>query len=138
MNNYSFEIIKRQDDHLYFRLHSCKGGVYNDCFVNIDHKEQTATIFWPSSNGINQYEYFTKSQDIGNSQRITNPNILAILKNKLYTEFMEDGFWKQIIEELDTNMANRYCRISIDTKINYYFGKLDSWCEEIDEIFRYI
>jgi len=130
MSNYSFKIIKNQDDYLHFRLHSCKGGNHNNCVVTIDHKGQTATIYWPSSNGINQHVYFTRSQDISNSQRITNPNILAILKNKLYVEFMEDGKWKKTIDDLDKNIINS-CRVSIDMNINRYFGQLDSWYEEI-------
>jgi hypothetical protein len=132
MSNYSFKIIKNQDDYLHFILHSCKGGNHNNCVVTIDHKEQSATIYWPSSNGINQHEYFTGSQDIGNSQRITNPIILAILKNKLYVEFMEDGKWKKTIDDLYMNMIDR-CRASIDSEINYYFRKLDEWYVEVNE-----
>ena len=135
MSNYSFKIIKNQDDYLHFILHSCKGGVHNNCVVTMDHKEQSATIFWPSGNGINKYVYFTRSQNINRSTlRITNQHILAILKNKLYVKFMEDGFWNQIIEELDTDMANKYCSGDIDRNISHYFRDLDEWYEYIDKL----
>jgi hypothetical protein len=116
-------------------MDSCKGGVHNNCVVTIDHKEQTATIYWPSGNGINQYVYFTRSQNINRSTlRITNSNILFYLKNKLYVKFIEDGFWNQIIEELDTDMANRYCSGDIDRNISHYFRDLDEWYEYIDKL----
>ena len=118
-------IIKRINDdndiHLLIKPHN--GRNYGN--VTINHKEQIATIYWSSVNGIYQNEYFTRTL------RVPNNRIVSILKNRLYNQFIEDGFWNQINKELYTNISKRYYKIKINQKLNEYFKQLDGWYEEI-------
>ena len=141
MSSYTFERIKGYHD-IRLTLDSCEGGIYNKSEITIHYERKIATLFYPSSNGINDREYFTNSQNINRTTtKITNVYIVTILKNKLYNQFIDDNFMRFNYKAMDNNKNILYVCVSFDQQINRYFRLLDEWYEEIvklTKIPRYI
>jgi hypothetical protein len=72
MSNYTIEKINDNYD-IHVSINSDEGGIYNKCEIMIDYGSNIATIFYPSSHGINDTNYFTNSQSIDRpTTKITN------------------------------------------------------------------
>ena len=123
-------------------LDSCEGGIYNKSEITINYDKNVATLFYPSSHGINDREYFTNSQSINRpTTKITNVYIVTILKNKLFDQFTDDDFMRLSLKVWKKDQDYRNDYVKFDLRISSYFRLLDEWYEEIvklTKIPRYI